>query len=128
MNVLFLLCRKVYSILTLQLIVTFGIMSILYFPPEIRQWVNDTPAFIISVMVIFFAVFFVLLCVPNFRRKAPWNIIVLMIFTACEGVLLGCTCSYYDPDSVIKAMVLTIILVIGLTLFAFQVRQFILFI
>ncbi|KAA0201332.1 hypothetical protein HAZT_HAZT011508, partial [Hyalella azteca] len=63
-----------------------------------------------------------LICAPDMRRKSPINLIVLLLFTACEGMLLGSICACYDADAVLKAAIVTAILFFGLTAFAFQTK------
>merc|ERR1712168_922509 len=44
------------------------------------------------------------------------------IFTCCEGVLLGIVATTYEPRAVLVAAGITCVVVLGLTLFAFQTK------
>lgn len=58
----------------------------------------------------------------NFKyRSSPLNVILLGIFTLSEAVAIGCIIPLYDPQVVLKALVITTFTFLGLTLFTFQV-------
>lgn len=50
------------------------------------------------------------------------NMILLFLFTFFESILVGFISSLYDTKIVFMAIVLTAIIVIGLTIFAFQTK------
>jgi len=50
------------------------------------------------------------------------NYICLSIFTLAEGFLLGCATSMYRREEVFFAALITLVVVVGLTLFAFQTK------
>ncbi|CAB4009850.1 lifeguard 1-like [Paramuricea clavata] len=56
------------------------------------------------------------------RRKFPHNIILLGLFTLCEGFLLGAAASTYDADAVLIAAGITTAVVLAITLFSFQTK------
>jgi hypothetical protein len=91
--------RKVYCILSLQLAVTFGIVSIFTFVPDVRFWVLDykggNPWFSWTCMGAAFGVFIVLVCCGEMARRHPWNMILLLVFTAFEGLFLGSIAARY---------------------------------
>lgn len=64
----------------------------------------------------------VLACCENVRRTTPHNYIALSIFTIAEGFLVGVVSSLYSYQIVITAVLITAVIVIGLTLFAFQTK------
>ncbi|XP_071493121.1 protein lifeguard 3-like [Diadema antillarum] len=114
--------RKVYAILTVQLAITIGIIALFFFVEDIKSYVQYNTwvfwtAFAVSIVVII-----ALGCATELRRRAPLNIICLLIFTLAEGVLLGVTCTFYDGDEVILAVGMCGIITLGLTIFAFQTK------
>lgn len=115
--------RKVYAILSLQLVVTFGIVAIFVFIPDVKQFAIDTPALFYSAIGITFVLIIVLVCGGNIRRRTPYNYIALCLFTIAEGYLLGCASATYDAWEVTLAIGVTLIVTIGLTIFAFQVSN-----
>ena len=61
-------------------------------------------------------------CCEGPRRVYPYNYICLGAFTVFEAVICGTLASFYDTQSVAIAFGITMLVVTGLTLFAFQTR------
>ncbi|XP_030829095.1 protein lifeguard 2 [Strongylocentrotus purpuratus] len=114
--------KKVYAILTLQLAVTIGIMCIFILVDEVKEYAQQNYWIFWTAFALTFVFIFVLACTPDLRRRSPINIICLMLFTICEGVLLGLTCTYYDGTEVLLAIGITALITLALTLFAFQTK------
>lgn len=114
--------RKVYGILTVQLLITFGIVALFFFVPDVKNWVYATPAFFYSVLAMSLVLVITLSCCSGVRRNYPSNLIFLILFTVCEGILVGAITATYDSSAVVKAVVTTIVIVVALTLFAFQTK------
>ncbi|XP_071945176.1 protein lifeguard 1-like [Antedon mediterranea] len=114
--------RKVYGILCAQLLLTIGIMSIFTFSEGVKKYAfeNSWPFWV--AFAVTFVIIIVLSCCPDTRRTSPINIILLGIFTVCEGVLLGMACATFDTTTVLIAVGITAALVLALTLFAFQTK------
>ena len=136
--------RKVYSILSLQLLVTMAVMGIFFIEPvkiysrTDGQWMFWV-AFVASMVCII-----ALTCFEGVRRKAPGNMVWLGVFTlgkisqvfkfftriyskcwpffSVEGVMLGCAVTAFSADEVLMAVGITVVLVLGLTLFALQTK------
>ncbi|NXQ83394.1 LFG3 protein, partial [Nyctibius grandis] len=87
----------VYAIISLQLLVTVGIIAVFTFVSPLS------------------AVF-----VP--RRRFPWNIILLSIFTLAMGLMTGTIASMYRTNAVLIAMLITAIVAIIVTIFCFQTK------
>lgn len=64
----------------------------------------------------------VLACCESVARKFPLNMILLMTFTVMESFIVGAISSVYKIDTVLIAVGITMVIVIGLTLFAFQTK------
>lgn len=111
-----------YAILSVQLILTFGIVAIFTWVDEVKQFAYDNQAMFWAAFGLTIAMIILLACCSNFRRKTPWNYIALLVFTLCEGYLLGCCSATFDADEVAIAVVATVIVTLALTAFAFQVR------
>ncbi|KAM9308066.1 protein lifeguard 2-like [Gastrophryne carolinensis] len=114
--------RKVYMTLTLQLLVTFGIVFMFTFWKTLRYWVQEYPYIMYAVLPVTFILVMVLACCDQARRKVPLNYILLALFTICEGALLGTLAAFFDADAVMWATGATILVTLGLTLFAFQTK------
>ena len=57
-----------------------------------------------------------------FFRKHPINIILLGVFTIFESFLIGIISSQYKTSTLLIAVGITCIVVIGITIFAFQTK------
>ncbi|XP_075067941.1 protein lifeguard 1-like [Mixophyes fleayi] len=114
--------RKVYITLTVQLIITFGIVFMFTFWLTLRNWVQNYPYIVYAVLPCTIILVMVLACCNQVRRKVPLNFILLGIFTVLEGCLLGSLAALFDADAVMWATGATILVTLGLTLFALQTK------
>ncbi|EAS31207.3 bax Inhibitor family protein [Coccidioides immitis RS] len=111
--------RKVYSILTVQLLVTAGLSAVSFFNDTYRTWVQSN-AWMMFVSIIGALVFMLL---TYWKRKSyPSNLLFLSIFTLLEGYAVSVVTSFYNSRIVIQALVLTLGLFLALTLFACQTK------
>ncbi|XP_068235098.1 protein lifeguard 1-like [Palaemon carinicauda] len=114
--------RKVYGILFIQLLITFGIVAIFTFVKEVKDYAIRTPALFWAAFGITFAMIIILSCCGEIRRKSPHNYIALFLFTLSEAYLLGTASATFDTISVSVAIVVTLVVVLALTIFAFQTK------
>ena len=61
-------------------------------------------------------------CFSAVTKKVPWNYISLFVFTAVTSFAIGSICTYVDKETVLIALVLTLTVFVGLTIFSFFVR------
>ena len=73
----------------------------------------------IGVMV---AVMITLACVESARRTAPLNLILLGVFTLCEGFMMGTISTVYSVEAILIAVGITTAVAFFLTIFAFQTK------
>jgi len=114
--------RKVYSILSVQLLVSFGAVILFNSSKGAKQFAVNNGWMIILAFVISICTICPMICVQSLRRKTPHNYILLTLFTLAESVLLGFLGAFTKPDVVMQAVLITAGIVIGLTLFAFQTK------
>ncbi|XP_064644170.1 protein lifeguard 1-like [Lineus longissimus] len=114
--------KKVYAILTAQLICTIGIMCIFIFIQPVKEYARNNHWIMWVAFVVTIVCIIALACCPNVRRTSPTNFIFLAVFTICEGFLLGVISSSYDTDAVMMAAGITAVVAFGLTIFAFQTK------
>ena len=114
--------RKVYAILSVQLLVTLGFIALFVFVDDIRLYVEDQPWMLIVAMILTFVLLIALVCFESLRRQTPTNFILLGLFTLCESFLLGVISSQYDTKIVLVAITVTAIVAVSLTIFAFQTK------
>lgn len=119
-SIRFAFIRKVYTILTLQLLLTFGIVSLFIFVIPIKEFCLSNPWMIaVAFGVMIFSM--ILLCyLVNVRRKYPLNIILLLVFTLSESFAIATLCSYYTVNEVLIAFGITMVITISITIFTFQ--------
>ncbi|PWY96398.1 N-methyl-D-aspartate receptor glutamate-binding subunit [Aspergillus sclerotioniger CBS 115572] len=111
--------RKVYAILTAQLLLTTIMSSISFFSPNYRLWIQ-TNSWLMFVSV-FGALGFML--VTYWKRKSyPANLLFLSGFTLLEAYSISVVTSFYSARIVIQALILTLGLFVALTLFACQTK------
>ncbi|KAI1943536.1 hypothetical protein LOZ66_000119 [Ophidiomyces ophidiicola] len=111
--------RKVYSILTVQLLVTAGMSGVSFFNDSYRQWVQSNSWMMF--ISVFGALGFMLLTFWK-RKSYPSNLIFLAAFTLLEGYAVSVVTSFYDSAIVMQALVITLGLFLSLTLFACQTK------
>ncbi|XP_054750677.2 protein lifeguard 2-like [Lytechinus pictus] len=114
--------KKVYATLTLQLAVTIGIICLFFFVDEVKEYAQQNYWLFWTAFSLTFVLIIVLACASELRRRSPANIICLMLFTICEGILLGLTCTYYEGTEVLLAIGITGLITLALTIFAFQTK------
>ncbi|NXN79841.1 LFG3 protein, partial [Bombycilla garrulus] len=114
--------RKVYAIISLQLLVTVGIISVFTFVEPVGAFVRHNVAIYYASYAVFLVTFLVLACCQGPRRRFPWNIILLSIFTLAMGLMTGTIASMYRTQAVLIAMLITAIVAIIVTIFCFQTK------
>ncbi|VVT50253.1 uncharacterized protein SAPINGB_P002677 [Magnusiomyces paraingens] len=109
--------RRVYTILTLQLLGTTALSSIFILNPGLTVWaLQNQWAFWTS-----FAASIVLMLLAFWKsRSYPINLVFLAGFTAAESYMVGFITSLYDTKIVVEAFFLTFVIFVGLTIFACQ--------
>jgi FtsH-binding integral membrane protein len=113
---------KVYGILSIQLLITFGMVALFSLVPSVKQAVQSSPALVWGAYVMTFVIVLVLACCEGPRRHFPTNYILLFSFTICEGYLVGVIASLYSPHAVFLATITTVVIVVSLTIYAWQTK------
>ncbi|CAH8846384.1 unnamed protein product [Trichobilharzia szidati] len=114
--------RKVYLILTAQLLVTSTFICTFLFSYRVKYWVARNSWFYYLSYAVFLCTYIALVCCPSVRRRYPGNIIALSIFTLAFSYMTGTITSYYDTQSVLIAVGITACLCIAISIFAMQTR------
>lgn len=111
--------RKVYSLLLVQIVGSVLVGAVINFNPSVQAWCVNNLWFsilcMISTFVFLFAAYFK-------SRSYPINLIFLAAFTFCEAFTVGLSCAFIESNAVIQALVLTLVIFVGLTAFAFQTK------
>ncbi|XP_060065997.1 protein lifeguard 2-like [Ylistrum balloti] len=115
--------KKVYLILMVQLLFTFGCAALFSLVDEISHWVQgDGRIFYYVSYATFIVTYFVLVCIPSVRRKTPGNYICLCVFTLVFSYMVGTISSFYDTYSVLIAAGITALVCLSVSLFAIQTK------
>ena len=109
--------RKVYAILSIQLALTAGLSAVMYLVEPVKIWTLDH----YWMMWVAFGVALGTM-IPLFflKKRYPWNILLLFIFTISMAFLVGMVVITRDLDVILKSVVLTMTVFIGLTFFTIQ--------
>uniref|UniRef100_A0A8C4IGU6 Transmembrane BAX inhibitor motif containing 1a n=1 Tax=Dicentrarchus labrax TaxID=13489 RepID=A0A8C4IGU6_DICLA len=88
----------------------------------VRTFVQRNQAIYWASYAVYFITHIVLVCCKGPRRKFPWNIILLSIFTLALSYMTGSISSYYDTKAVFLALGITAVVCIAVTVFCFQTK------
>jgi len=114
--------RKVYGLLSVQLLVTIVIMAPFIFHEPTKQFALQNRWLYWVAFAVTMVCMICMACCESVRRNAPTNYIFLGVFTACEGFLLGSIAAVYAPESVMIAVGICAAVTLALTVFAFQTK------
>lgn len=114
--------RKTYSIISLQLLLTTAITVAIMFIEDVKMWFHTNVWFLYVCMACTFVIVLVLACCESVARSYPVNMILLILFTIFESFLVGTISSVYDTETVLIAVGITAVVVIAITIFAFQTK------
>ncbi|XP_031223796.1 protein lifeguard 3 isoform X2 [Mastomys coucha] len=114
--------QKVYCIISVQLLITVAIIAIFTFVEPVSEYVRNNVAVYYVSYAVFLATYLILACCQGPRRRFPWNIILLTVFTLALGFMTGTISSMYETKAVIIAMIITAVVAIAVTIFCFQTK------
>lgn len=111
--------RKVYSILTVQLLATAILSSVSFFSAGYKHWIQTNQWMMWTSL--FGAIAFMLLTFWK-RKSYPTNLLFLSGFTILEAYSISVIVSFYQSRIVLQALILTVGIFVALTLFACQTK------
>ncbi|MCJ8745408.1 hypothetical protein PDJAM_G00129800 [Pangasius djambal] len=114
--------RKVFLVLTVQLVVTFSFVALFTFEHNIKTFVRHNIWTYYVSYVIFFVSLITISCCGDFRRKHPWNLVALSVLTLSLSYMTGMIASFYDTDAVIMAIGITVVVCFTVVLFSLQTK------
>lgn len=111
--------RKVYSIITFQLLLTVAVASVVVFVPPIpRFFVSSTPGLVLYIVLLFIPL--ITLCpLYYYHKKHPLNYFLLLLFTVTSAFPVGLACAFVSGKVILEAVILTTVVVFSLTLYTF---------
>ncbi|KAL8666032.1 MAG: hypothetical protein Q9202_001769 [Teloschistes flavicans] len=111
--------RKVYSILTVQILATMALSSVSYWSTGYKDWIQSHPW--MMWVSLFGAIGFMLLTFWK-RKSYPTNLLFLSGFTALEAYSISVIVSFYQTKIVLEALIITSAIFVALTIFACQTK------
>lgn len=114
--------RKVFLVLTAQLMVTFAFVAVFTFVEEVKTFVTvNTWTYFVS-YAIFIVSVCVISCCGSVRRRHPWNLVALSILTLSMSYMVGMIASFHDTDTVIMAVGITAVVCFTVVIFSLQTK------
>lgn len=114
--------RKVFAILTLQLLFTFTVVCVFTFCSAVREAVQINLWAYLSSIIIFVVVAIALNCCQSFSRRHPWNIVGLVAVTVSLSYMVGAIASYHNTTAVVITMGTTLAISVAIIAFSTQTR------
>lgn len=114
--------RKVFCILTLQLVFTFSVVCLFTFSSVVKEAVQTHLWAYISSFIIFAVVAIALNCCQSFSRRHPWNIVGLAVVTLSLSYMVGTIASFHNTNAVVITMGSTLAISFAIIAFSFQTR------
>ena len=99
----------------IQLLITAGIGFIGYNNPGFKQTFGSLPAFIIITVLLLTLCIVISCCTDVFRRYA---LPIFVLFTGLISLLVAIGITAYKSESILAAVLITSVLVVGLTVYA----------
>ncbi|OAY49759.1 protein LIFEGUARD 4 [Manihot esculenta] len=111
--------RKVYSILSIQLLATIVVASIVVFVHPVANFFVSSGAGLALYIVLIVLPFIVLCPLYYYHQKHPVNFLLLGIFTVSLSFVVGLTCAFTSGKVILESVILTTVVVLSLTLYTF---------
>mmetsp|Transcript_97225 Transcript_97225/g.299734 ORF Transcript_97225/g.299734 Transcript_97225/m.299734 type:complete len:242 (+) Transcript_97225:98-823(+) len=112
--------RKVYGILSVQLLLT--VLVALPFQWVSKRWLVANQWLLWLSVVMTMVTICAMTCCQEVTRKFPTNYVLLFTFTAFEGCTVGFFCAHYTWQSVLLAAGITVLILLGLTAYAWTTQ------
>ncbi|KAM3858844.1 protein lifeguard 4 [Diretmus argenteus] len=112
--------RKVYSLLSVQIILTTATSAVFMFSQTIKDFVHASPAVVLVSAV---GSLVLLLALAVYRHQHPINLYLLFAFTLLEAISVATALTFYEYSIVLQAFVLTCAVFVGLTAYTFQSKR-----
>ena len=114
---------KVYGILLYQLFFC-GILIVLSMAfPWYKTFIINNPSFLYVAVIPCFIIALLPCCFPKVYNIVPLNYILLTIFTLGMGYTVSIYTAFSTSQNVIVALILTVVTVVGLTIYAWKTEK-----
>ncbi|KAG8578013.1 hypothetical protein GDO81_010356 [Engystomops pustulosus] len=112
--------RKVYTILTVQVLLTTITAGIFLYFEAIRAYVHESPSLL---LISALGSLGTIIALTIYRHQHPLNLYLLFGFTFLEAITVGIAVTFYDVAVVLQAFILTTAVFLGLTAFTLQSKR-----
>lgn len=112
--------RKVYGIVATQLCLVAVVSLIMASSESTKLFLQNNPPFL---LLMFLGTMISLFAVYAKRLEYPINFALLGLFTLFESFTIGTIVSFFDKIIVIQAVIITAVIVLGLTMYTFQTKR-----
>lgn len=112
--------RKVYSILTVQVLLTTITAGIFLYFDTIRTFVHESPSLL---LISALGSLGTVIALTVYRHRHPVNLYLLFGFTLLEAITVGIAVTFYEVAVVLQAFILTTAVFLGLTAYTFQSKR-----
>ncbi|KAM7056499.1 protein lifeguard 4 [Acridotheres tristis] len=112
--------RKVYSILSIQVLLITVTSAIFLYSTGVQAFVLERPALL---LLSGFGSLAVIVALTFYSHQHPVNLYLLFGFTLLEAVTVAITVSFYDVSIVLQAFILTTAVFLGLTAYTLQSKR-----
>ncbi|VFQ85349.1 unnamed protein product [Cuscuta campestris] len=110
--------RKVYAIVSLQLLVCTAVSAAMFFTPAVKTFMATTSGLIVLIAV-FIVTFIILIAMKIWEQTHPWNYVLLGLFTIALAFMVGVVCTYKKGMPIMLAAGVTALVFVVLTLYTF---------
>ncbi|XP_021904891.1 BI1-like protein [Carica papaya] len=108
--------RKVYGILSAQILLTTFVSAIVVLNPSVNNLLQGSSGLLLLLCIIPFILIWPL---HMYHQKHPVNFIILGLFTVSLSFTVGVSCANTDGRIVLEALILTLAVVSSLTAYTF---------
>ncbi|XP_019398819.1 PREDICTED: protein lifeguard 4 isoform X2 [Crocodylus porosus] len=112
--------RKVYSILSVQVLLTTVTSAVFLYSSTIQTFVHERPALLLLSVL---GSLGMILALTLYRHQHPVNLYLLFGFTFLEALTVAVAVSFYDVSIVLQAFILTTAVFLGLTAYTLQSKR-----
>ena len=115
--------RKVYALLSIQLVFTSIVVGIVVAVPELSEGIKHTTGLVIAAIIITLILIIGIMCFKKVARKYPINYIALLTFTIFESYIVAYVCAFYDPYIVLCSAIIALTVAFALTIYAWKTKS-----
>ncbi|CAJ0581739.1 unnamed protein product, partial [Mesorhabditis spiculigera] len=112
--------RKVFGILSFQIVLTTAICAAIYMTPGVKGFVQNNGWVLLMTL---FGSIGLIIAMHIHARNVPTNYILLASFTVVQALTLGTLVSLFEVDVILEAALLTTVIVFSLFVYTLQSKK-----